>query len=274
VRPTLPLAKIECADCTVCRVSPGARIDLPVEVALVQRDEVVSLLAALGAAVDVPINRPYQLSYTGQSNQPSMNLLQWTSAVVENLSKATPARPQLTETQDLPTSPADDTWTQYRAFLTAVLPTKKNMGLTASHRYTLGNVVAPRLNHEHVPATRDYYSRAESILRSYSTVPYQALQGNEASPVQTSSGRTFQLQGHIAPQTSGYIRHINSYSTTPVPAHLKVLYDELYEACWTGDNGLIQELCLPKHLSDGKEPIQISVQATFKDSLTSMNGML
>jgi len=203
-----------------------------------------------------------------------MNLLQWTSAVVENLSKATPAQPQLTETQDLPTSPAADTWTQYRAFLTAVLPTKKNMDIMASHRYTPGNVVAPRLNREHVPATRDYYTRAESILRSYSTVPYQALQSNEASSVQTSSDRTFQLQGLIAPQTSGYIRHINSYSTTPVPAHLKVLYDELYEACWTGDNALIQELCLPKHLSGGKEPIQISVQATSKDSFTSMNGML
>ena len=202
-----------------------------------------------------------------------MNLLQWTSVVVENLSKATPAQSQLTKTQDLPTSPADDTWTQHRAFLTAVLPTKENMGLEASHgRYTPVNVVAPRLNNEHVPATRDYYARAESILRSYSTVPYEALQSSEAP---TSSDRTFQLQGHIAPQTSGYIRHVrNSYSTIPVPAHLKVLYDELYEACWTGDNATIQELCLPKHISDGKEPIQISVQTTFKDFVTWMNGIL
>lgn len=254
---------------------PGARIDLPVEVALVQRDEVVSLLAALGATVDVPINRPSQLLYMSQYNQPSMNLLQWTSAVVENLSKATPAQPQLTESHDLPTSPADDTWTQYRAFLTVVLPTKENMDLVASHgRYTLGTLFAPRVNDEHVLATRDYYTRIESILRFYSTMPYQAPQSSEAPTVQTSSGLIFQLQGHIAPQTSGYIRHVRYSSTTPVPAHLKVLYDELYEACWTGDNALIQELCLPKHLSDGKEPIQISVQTTFKDSFTSMNGML
>jgi len=255
---------------------PGARIDLPVEVALVQRDEVVSLLAALGAAVDVPVNQPYQFFYQSQFNQPSMNLLQWTSMVVENLSKATPAQPQPTETQDLPTSPADDTWTQYRAFLTAVLPTKENMDLVASQgRYTPQNVITPRPNDEHVPATRDYYARAGSILRSYGAVPYQAPQDSEAPTVQTFGNPTFQLHGYIAPQTSGYIRHVrDSYSATPVPAHLKVLYDELYGACWTGDNASIQELCLPKHLSDGKEPIQISVQTTFKDSFTSVNGML
>ena len=266
---------IECANCPVCRVTPGARIHLPVEAALIKRDEVVSLLAALGAAVDIPINQHYLSRYASQSHQPIMNLLQWTSAIVENLSKVTPNKPQPTETQDLPSSPANDTWTQYRAFLDAVLPTKNTMSHVASHEYCIPlKVVAPRLDNEHVPATRDYYARAESILRSYSTVPYQTLQSSEASTVQTSGDRTFQLQGHIVPQISGYIRYINSYSTTSVPVHLKVLYDELYEACWTGDNASIQELCLPKHLSDGKEPIQISVQVTSKDPLKSTNGML
>ena len=252
----------------------GVRVHLPVEVALVQRDEVVSLLAALGAAVDIPIDQSYQSLFMSQSNQPSMNLLEWTSAVVKNLSKAPPVQPQLTETQVLPTSPADDTWTQYREFLTAVLPTKENMGLVPSHGwYTSGNVVAPCLNNDHVPATRDYYARAESILRSYSMVPYQALQSSEVSTVPAFGDLTIQLQGPILPQASSYIRHV-SYSTIPVPAHLKVLYDELYQACWTGDNASIQELCLPKCLTDGKEPIQISVQTTFKDSFTSMSGML
>ena len=247
-------------------MDPGTRIYLPAEVALAQRDEVVSVLAALGAAVDISINRPHQLLYTSQSNQPSMNLLQWTSAVVEKLSKATSAQSQLTKTQDLPTSPADDTWTQYRAFLTAVFPTKEGMGIVDTYG-PHGEVVA-----EHVPATRDYYAHAESILRSYSTVPYQELQSNEAP---TSSDCDFQLQGYIAPQTSGYIRHVGySYSKVPVPAHLKVLYDELYEACWTGDNATIQELCLPKHISDGKEPIQISVQTSFNYLHTSLNGLL
>ena len=256
-------------------MAPGARIYLPVEVALIKRDEVVSLLAALGTAVDIPINQHYQSMYASQSHQPIVNLLQWTSAIVENLSKVTPIKPQPTETQDIPSSPANDTWTQYRAFLNAVLPTKKSMSHVASHEYCVPlKAVAPRLDNEHVPATRDYYARAESILRSYSTVPYQALPSSEASTVQTSGDRTFQLQGHIVPQTSGYIRHVNSYSTAHVPAHLKVLYDELYEACWAGDNASIQELCLPKHLSDGKEPIQISVQATSKDPFTSTNGML
>jgi hypothetical protein len=60
-----------------------------------------------------------------------------------------------------------------------------------------------------------------------------------------------------------------------IPAHLKVLYDELYEACWTGDNGTIQELCLPKHLAEDKEPIQISVlTSTAHNYNGQLTGML
>lgn len=45
------------------------------------------------------------------------------------------------------------------------------------------------------------------------------------------------------------------------------------EAGWTGDNASIQEFCLPKHLSEGKVPIQISVHTTLSGSLAGLNGM-
>ncbi len=237
---------------------------MPVEVALVQRDEVVSLLAALGAAVDMPINPSYQ---------PSVSLLQWTSAILENLLTATRALSELAEssrTEVLPTSPAGDTWAQYRAYLTAVLPKKEDVrSVTTQMGPSSWNVPVPSLNEEHTSATRDYYTRAESILRSYSADPHQAPQSDKAPTVQTLSVPPF-LQEHATPQVSGYVRH-GKYSTTPIPFHLKVLYDELYEACWTGDNESIQELCLPKHHSEGKEAIQISVQSTF-DGLSSFAG--
>jgi hypothetical protein len=226
---------------------------LPVEVALVQRDEVVSLLAALGATID---------AYVGPSYQPNMTPLQWTSAMLAKLRTPSVSSP----TQDPLTG---DTWGQYHAYLAAVLPAKEDGSVTAPQLHMLRTTVVPQLDEEHALETRDYYARAESILRSYSAVPMP--QSVETPTVQTSGQQQHTLQG------SKYFRH-TKVSLVPIPAHLKVLYDELFEACWTGDNGVIQELCLPKHLAEGKEPIQISVQISVpvltNNYFAHMTGML
>lgn len=231
------------------------RIYLPVEVALTQRDEVISLLAALGAAVEVPIKASVN------NYSPRMSLLQWTSRAVAHLRSMTVSR----NTHDYPTSPAGDTWSQYRAYLTAVLPHREDGDPACAHAVL--RTPARDQGEEHVLATRDYYARAEWILRTYGAVLPEGPQTTGISTVRTPSGP-------VTPQESGYIRHTR-YSFNPMPAHLKVLYDELYEACWTGDNASIQELCLPKDIKEGTEPIQISVQTTcLHDSFAFLTGML
>jgi hypothetical protein len=101
----------------------------------------------------------------------------------------------------------------------------------------------------------DYFTFAESVLRAHgATLPEGASTYEQPAPV------TF--------QTSGYMRY-GKYIATDVPVHLKVFYDELYEACWKGDNATIRELCLPKQVAEGKEPIQIAVvQTTSRKSAT------
>ena len=137
-------------------------------------------------------------------------------------------------------TPISDTWARYNAYLATVLPTKEEEGSVKPQKTR--STVVPHLDEEHALAMTDYYARVESILRTYSAMP-QASQSSETSTLQTSG------QQHGAPQGTGYVRH-TKYATVPIPAHLKVFYDELYEACWTGDNAAIQELCLPKHLKE------------------------
>ena len=225
---------------------------MPVGVALIRHDEVVSLLAALGATVDVSINPSYS---------PNMTLLQWISAMLKKL-----RTPIVSGTTQGPL--IGDIWAQYYAYLTAVLLTKEE-GFFKPKKTR--STVVPHVDEEHALAMTDYYSRVESILRAYSAIP-QASQSGETPTSQTSG------QQHSAPKGTGYDRH-TKYATVPIPAHLKVFYDELYEACWTGDNAVIQELCLPKHLKESKEPIQISVVTTVSvDSVhgpfMSLTGML
>lgn len=221
---------------------------MPVEVALIQQDEVVSLLAVLGATVDMTVH---------SSN---ITLLQWISAMLKKL-----RTPNISETTQDP--PIGDTWAQYIAYLAAVLPTKeeepkegfegvrKSLSVLPVVTMTPNSwSVLPHLDEEYALAIADYYARAESILGAHCAMP-QASQCGETQTPQTS------VWQHGAPQGTGYARH-TKYATVPIPAHLKVFYDELYEACWTGDNTAIQELCLPKQPKESKEPIQISVVTT------------
>ena len=179
-------------------------------------------------------------------------LLEWTPRTQTPLAGSKPMK-------ELPTSPAGDTWAQYRAYLAAVLP-KKEVVRSVTKQSALSSWHGPespgRPYENHTSATTDYYARAESILRSYSAEPHQVPQSDKAPTVQALS-----VPPSVDPQVSGYVRPgKDRYSEIPIPVHLKVLYTELYEACWTGDNESIQELCLPKHLSEDKEPIHIFVQ--------------
>ena len=63
------------------------------------------------------------------------------------------------------------------------------------------------------------------------------------------------------PRTTKYMSISARTYLDPVPLHLNAQYDELYEACWRGDNIRIQELCSPNEAS-GSTPIRISVKAT------------
>lgn len=212
------------------RRGPWSHVHSPVGVALTQHDEVISLLIALGATVDVFIDSP------------NVNTLQWVSAMYKKL--RTPNVPRTTQEP-----PVDDTWAQYNAYLAAVLPTKEEGGIVKPQKAR--SAAVPHLDEEHALAMADYYARVETILHAYSVMP-QALQSGEVPTSQTTG------QQHGAPQRTAYNHHIK-YGSKPIPAHLKVFYDELYEACWTGDNATVQELCLPKNLKESKEPIQISV---------------
>ncbi|KAH9017612.1 ankyrin repeat-containing domain protein [Lactarius pseudohatsudake] len=221
-----------------------ARIYCPIETALCQRDEVISLLAALGADVDAPI----KLSYTQDTS-----LLQWTSKAVSLLgSKTTPTPVQAPD--NLPDFPAGDDWSQYRAYLSTILPHCKREDIVPASSW---NTVHSE-EEDYTTATKDYFTFAESVLRAHGATLPEAPTSEQATTARVGILRL------IPSQDSGYTRH-SKYSTTPVPVHLKVFYDELYEACWKGDNASVRELCLPKQVADEKEPIQIVVQTAVLD---------
>ncbi|KAI9451558.1 hypothetical protein BJY52DRAFT_1297200 [Lactarius psammicola] len=227
----------------------------------------LSLLLAHGAKLiysPEDISRAEEKRSSNTTYSQRLSLLQWTSKAVSFFESKTAPKP-IQAPDNLPDSPAGDAWSQYRAYLATVLPHTKveDAGSTNSRELyrVLRNNKRSTLEEEYARATKDYLASAESVLHAHaaSTSEQPATDGKSTETPVTS-------------QESGYIRH-GKYTTTPVPLHLKVFYDELYEACWMGDNASIRELCLPKQVAEGKEPIQIAVQTTaLCDSLSSWTG--
>jgi hypothetical protein len=171
--------------------------------------------------------------------------------------------------QNLPDSPAGDTWSQYRAYLAEVLPQGKNkdvvfvsfQGLRGLQSWT----VARAPEGEYALATKGYLIFAESILRAYGATPPEGKQPatggiGTQTLVSTSQGPRYICWG--------------DRTTSSAPVHLKVFYDELYEACWKGNDDAIRELCLPKQVAEGKQPIQIVVRTTTGDPDPYHSGAL
>ncbi|KAH8991543.1 hypothetical protein EDB92DRAFT_1945881 [Lactarius akahatsu] len=151
------------------------------------------------------------------------------------------AAPEPIQAPDLPDSPAGDAWSQYRAYLAAVLPHSKaeNADVRSLAR------AAPHAEEYHTHSARGRLDSKDELFglrRVHSACPWH-------SDARDSPG--------IWIYTPRKGRDL-----LPSRPILKVFYDELYEACWKGDNVSIRELCLPKRNAEGEEPIQIVVQTT------------
>ncbi|KAI0059327.1 ankyrin [Artomyces pyxidatus] len=289
------------------------RAPMPLEVAIVRRDDVVKLLAALGAEVNMPIKASVN------RHSALMSLLQWIAnaigvlnARLEVYSKAPVEGPAVEK-------PAEASWSQYNAYLAAVLP-------AGSDKYNEPS------DEKKWTAIRDYMMQVDAILREHGANEQVSLppppmapiaprvrrrvcrprrgRGSEAAEKELGGGGEYagalplasgsamaagvtdealaqtatptvaqtQSAGFAAGprsdfpqadvtspsldgnQASGYLRHTKR-STVPIPIHLKAQYDELYDACWSGDNARIEELCLPEHILTSGPPVQISVES-------------
>ena len=188
-----------------------------------------------------------------------MSLLEWTSKAMSFLEPKTVSEAKQVP-DNLPDAPAGDSWGEYRAYLAAVFPHCKSEFIGSPNLRGLPSVsgnISFTLETGYTQQAMDYFKFAESVLRIHgATIP-------EVAPTSEQP----------IPQGSGYLRY-GKYTNTTVPIHLKVFYDELYDACWKGDNATIQELCLPKQVEEGKEPIQIVVQTTVLTSAAPFGALL
>ncbi|TFY76764.1 hypothetical protein EWM64_g7248 [Hericium alpestre] len=244
-----------------------SKIFMPLEVALVRRDLVAHLLIKLGVDVNfVPQN------LATSSPQQMQSILDWTTAAValydpDKVNTTTPA--VKTETKCPISAPASDNWSDFKTYLAShellsihqpnMFSSEQAMLFGAAH--TISSLMDPKILMSKV---HEYLTETEALLIAHGAQKNIAQPDAKTGPANQATS-LFGLMQTIVPSSSGYTR-IASHSNEAIPVHLKVFYDELYEACWTGDNAQIEQLCLPKVVSESQPPIQISVQTIWTKS--------
>ncbi|KAJ7661416.1 ankyrin repeat protein [Mycena polygramma] len=238
----------------------------PVEIALVGHDDVVRLLVDLGAAYNISVKMAFSSNSRPESNRTLVEWVQWAQThlserISQSEKKLNPPEPSAAET--LPG------FKGYVNKLNADLKIRLAKSRTEQKNPKVRDW--EEISRNKLIEIREYYVDMEKLLLERGAKPWSVVYPDNVSTAgnpkidQFAKPGLFGLFGAATASKNDtyYVRLSGSWNQEPVPAFLNALYDELFEACFTGQNERIQELCLPaaKPTKDATL-LQIAVAAT------------
>ncbi|KAJ7066903.1 ankyrin repeat protein [Mycena belliarum] len=216
----------------------------PVETALGRHDDIVRLLVDLGADINVGVKKALAANSSSEDRRTLVDWVQFALAALKiQIAKLDDA---LNPPESLPqTLPG---WKGFLATHFANAKMKMFKAKNASKAY-MPEGTWQEIQRAKWIDIRDYYSDMEKFLLERGAKPWSAVYPDSVSTARDAvvdrfSGRAFGL--NPSDNQAKYYRMRGGYGNQDaVLAFQDALYDELYEACFTGANEKIQELCLP-----------------------------
>jgi ankyrin repeat protein len=238
----------------------------PVETAIARRDDVAQLLIALGAEVDVGCKNAYQDHMGPAVRKTIFDWVRFANGALYQQIKTKWEELDALSTDAVVVEGAITTWKAYLA--------DKQTKLTNSQRKTEKNrSQALQDDIAKLEEARCYVldinealvaRNAKSWNEMYSDNPFSG----DATGYAQYSGAAVQYRD---PPTTYDITSL--YSSQRAPLHQAAMYDELFEACFTGNNDKVQQLCLPvegKH--ENSQPLNIFVQVADPSNRYDQTG--
>ncbi|KAI5121629.1 hypothetical protein M0805_001158 [Coniferiporia weirii] len=226
---------------------------LPVEAALARHSYMVSFLIDLGAQVSVPIERYF--SEGRYNNEAKRSLLDAVNNQVDELKEGLSGF----ENQPLEFAFSENptTFAEYRRTvqgrITVHMKTVQEKD-SEDKRFT-----PPISNEQEARRALTFFEEMAVLLKKANAKSFDEIFPD--NPPLHSKQSTKKDVPKLADRTQYMLlkgQHL--WMKEAVLPHLLDQYDALFEACWTGNNDRIEELCLPRKGSKSdKAPIQISV---------------
>lgn len=227
---------------------------MPVETALANYDEVVHLLIALGAEINLPTKE--SLRWGADNRDTHFTALDYARIVISKVdesvkfseSNAAPAHSKIIPVQNSPQWKLD--------FIDVANKYGEEQSKSAG---TWGNYQQV----DYLDEVKTYFDEvAEDLLAHQAKTGGEVFKSKMPNDVRikpiadrfSRHYRPMRLQNYGLNWPFAFERHMLGAR----PA-LDARYEELFEACWSGDNLKIQKLCIPQPGRKSDPPLQISV---------------
>jgi hypothetical protein len=222
----------------------------PLEVAIARQDDLAQLLILLGAEVDIGISQALFHWYNNPTSWRS--IVDWVQWAIANVSQESGVK--------MVTPPSTTLSSSWKRFHASILDPKKTVDQ------------ANKVPGDELKKTDDllnYLRNIEGLLAARGARSWNDIYPDRPSTAQNKAAANQDIWNS---HPWSYLL-ITPFSTDAVPRHLNVAYDELYEACFTGDNKKVQQLCLPQDGSDANESLlNIFVQMADPSNQSTQTG--
>ena len=220
-------------------------IHTPVETAIHRHDQAIYLLVGLGASLDIGIKQSYRGSWASKAS-----LLEAVEAIVKNINKEMERLRQPAELESMDVDHADQP--EWKAWVIKSNKAIKDFGKKANNKQQYNK----RINE--LTRIKDYLEEVLGLMKEKKAKTWNQIHPDaEKKETKDSTDKEEKLE-------SPFFSVWSSWWATPVLREKTPLYEELYEACWNGDDDKLRELCLPPPEDSTRKvaPIQIVCKAT------------
>lgn len=217
------------------------------ETAIHRYDPVVFLLVGLGANLNIGIRQTYHRTWAQGAS-----ILDAVEALVEKIDKdledlKQPAKPEIMEVDN-----ADQP--EWKAWLTKSNKAIKDFGQKSNEKQQDTKLIGERNR------MKDYLEEVRALLKEKKAKKWEELHPSAKKKEEKGDGAVKQQEIQVIP----FQVWTSSWWASSVLEEKVSLYEELYEACWNGDDDKIRELCLPPPEGTTRKvaPIQIVCKTT------------
>jgi len=221
-------------------------VHTPVETAIHRHDPAIHLLVGLGASLDVGIKQSYRGSWSRKAS-----LLEAVEAIVKNINKELGRLRRPVEPESMDIDHTDQP--EWKTWIIKSNQAIKDFDKRGKNKQQYNK----RINE--LTRMKDYLEEVLGLMEEE-----KAKTWNQIHPDTEKKENSDITDKQEKPESHFFCVWSSDWWTTPVLREKAPLYEELYEACWTGDDDKLRELCLPPPEGATRKvaPIQIVCKTT------------
>lgn len=243
----------------------------PVEAGISRHTDLVQLFIALGALVNRPTRNSLGQYVNSETLRTYLDWVRFAIVWIQNVIGAEKSHleKEIKKAEGIISAPT----TPWKAFAAKTIFLPENNCLPDSEKYKehIAKIQADsETNRPKYLQLKGFFEDVERLLMSKGAQTYNELFPESEKPSTAKAVVMGQFSYAQPPNTTRFVFLGQHFSSDTVPLHLSAKYDELFEACWRGDDDTVRRLCLPEEEKQNALRVSVAVAGTNAWARTSM----